>query len=255
MTYVQLLRIRKSFVIFGIIIGTLLLLGIVTSHWPGAEIDTGSGPHKIPLSGLLFFSAYCGIAFATAIGTSLNRENDGVEMVWTKPISRERLAFLYVLCDVAAIVVATALALAAVFIGMASVGFLKYLYVDPNALKVATLGLGVAFMWYGMLQALSFWQKGGRGGMMIGISWGAAFILMAFAAGTRGNPALHGLFTFINIFNPLAYFGGYGVSSHSSSGQILSLVPIDTWARAALTVGFGVVFSAIAILGWKRVEA
>jgi hypothetical protein len=254
MIYVQLLRLRKSFVIFGIIIGTLLLLGIVTSHWPGAEIDTGSGPHKIPLSGLLFFAAYCGIAFATAIGTSLNRENDGVEMVWTKPISRERLALLYLLCDLAAIVVATALALAAVLIGMASVGFLKYLFVDAGSLKVAALGLGVAFMWYGMLQALTSWQKGGRGGMMIGISWGAAFVLMAFAAGTRGNPALHALFTFINIFNPLAYFGGYVISSHASSGQLQTFVPIDTWARAALTAGFGVVWSAIAILGWKRLE-
>ena len=255
MIYVQLLRLRKSFVIFGIIIGTLLLLGIVTSHWPGAEIDTGSGPHKIPLSGLLFFAAYCGIAFATAIGTSLNRENDGVEMVWTKPISRERLALLYLLCDLAAIVVATALALAAVLIGMASVGFLKYLFVDAGSLKVAALGLGVAFMWYGMLQALTSWQVG-RGGMIIGLSWALfSFVLPAVIILTMRTPGLHEIVLALSLLNPLAYLTSSSAHIHIGiSARGPTYIPSDVWVRIALTWGFGVLGSLIAIAGWKRLE-
>src|SRR4029077_2513671 len=108
MAYVEMLRLRKALAIYAIVVVAVFLLILIPSHWPGAVVH-GDTAVSIPLSVLLPIVGFCAIIFATTISTSLNRENDGVEMVWTKPVSRERLALTYIAFDLAAIVLAYAL--------------------------------------------------------------------------------------------------------------------------------------------------
>jgi hypothetical protein len=252
--YVQLLRLRTALLIYGSSLGALFLLALVTGHLPISHIDAGSGKVDIPLSVLLFTASYCGIIFATAISCSLHRENDGVEMVFTKPIARERLALMYFLLDLCAIVIAIAFALVLELLWLASVGLLRFVNVDGPSFSLAVVGLGVAVMWYGLLQGLTAGNHV-RGGLFVGLSWAAAFTLPVLALATRHVPALHAVVMVLNVLNPLAYFTSYHPHLRTATPYELgSLIPVNIWARAAITWSFGIVGCALAIIGWKRLE-
>jgi len=262
MSYVQFLRLRKALTIYGIVVGGLFLIGLTVGHSPDAVFELSDGSYhttqsmtSIPMSGLLFFAAWCAIVFATVVSTSLNKEYDGVEMVWTKPIARERLAVFYILLDFAAIIISFLFAAALSVLAIASIGASKYLTVDSRTVPTLVIGLGAAFMWYGLVQGLTAGQRG-RGSMVIGISWGAAFLLILLAEATSGiSPPIHLLSTIINIFNPLAYFSSYSLSNYGAhSSPVLPQALAGTEMRSVLTWTIGILGCAAAIAGWKRLE-
>jgi len=265
MTYAQVLRLRRALLVYGTVVGGLFLIVVLFGHLPNAtfDVETTFGHHatksvsSINLSGLLFFTGWVTIIFATVISTSLNRENDGVEMVWTKPIARGRLAFWYIALDFGAILVAYAFAVALCVLALASFGLLKYVSVDGRTIPTLVIGLGVAFMWYGLLQGLSSWQRGGRGGMVIGLSWAAAFVLTSLAGATAGGglPLLHSLFTALDVVNPVAYFSSYTLSGYGAhASPVLPQALAGTLMRSVATWGIGILGCAAAIAGWKRLE-
>jgi hypothetical protein len=253
MTYVQLLRLRRALTVYGGIVLTVFLLILIPTHWPGVDIhNDGSG--SLPLS-ILVLVGFCAIIFATVIGTSLNSENDGVEMVWTKPIARDWLALRYIALDLMAIVAAFVLAFILAILILASVGLASSIRADTAWLPTLLLIFGVAFMWYGILQGLTSWQTS-RGGMIIGLSWAASvFVLPAFVWLTLRSPVLHEIAMVLNLLNPLSYFTGHNAHVHigiSPPGP--SLIPHDIWLRVAMSWGFGLLGSLAAIVGWKRLE-
>jgi len=265
MTYAQILRLRRALRIYGFVVGGIFLVVVLFGHLPNAsfDVDTSSGHHtlngvrSINWSGLLFFSGWTAIIFAAVIGTSLNKENDGVEMVWTKPIERGLLAVRYIALDFGAILAAFALAVALCLLMLASFGVLKYLIVDDRTVPTLVIGLGAAFMFYGLMQALSSWQPGGRGGMIIGLSWATAFVLASLAGATAGGglQALHPLFLTLDIVNPVAYFSSYtlsGFGAHAS--PVLPQAIAGTEMRSIVTWSIGILGCAVAIAGWKRLE-
>jgi hypothetical protein len=191
------------------------------------------------------------------IGTSLNKENDGVEMVWTKPIERGLLAVRYIALDFGAILAAYAVAVVLCLLALGSFGLLKYLVVDDRTLPTLIIGLGVAIMWYGLMQALSSWQRGGRGGMIIGLSWAAAFVLASLAEATAGGglPLLHSLVIALDVVNPLAYFSSYALSGYGAHvSPVLPQALAGTTMRELATWSIGIVCCAAAVAGWKRLE-
>jgi len=192
MYYVQLLRLRKAFTWFAAIVGAIFLIVLAVLHYPHANVDVSGVNGTIPLSVVFLGSSLFAIIFATVCGRSLNQENQRPEMVWTKPISRERLALLYMLCDLAAIAAAFVYALALILITLASVGGLTIIKADAAAPASVCLGLGVAMMWNGELQGLTSWQIG-RGGLIVGLSWAVfAWLLPACTAlSALWNPAVH----------------------------------------------------------------
>jgi hypothetical protein len=263
MSYVQFLRLRKALTVYGIVVGGLFLIALALGHSPDAVIDFSDGSHRefhatssLPLSGLLFFAAWCAIIFATAVCTSLNREYDGVEMVWTKPIARERLAVLYIVLDFIAILVAFVFAAALSAIAVASVGGLKHFSVDDRAVPTLVIGLGAAFMWYGLVQGLTAGQRR-RGVIIVGVSWGSAFLLLVLAESTRGiSPPIHLLSTLLNVFNPLAYFSSYSLSGFGAhASPVLPQALAGTEMRSILTWTIGFLGCVAAVVGWKRLEA
>jgi len=260
MYYVQLLRLRKALTWFGAAITAVALLIVITMHLPHAETDLSAAKGTIPLSVLFLGASLIAILFATICGTSLNQENEGVEMVWAKPIARERLAFEYMLCDLAAIVTAFVYGLILILLVFASLGATSVIVVDGSAPAAAVLGLGVAMMWNGELQALTSWQIG-RGGLMIGLSWAVfAWLLpMCTLLSTYWNPSAHAFLVAANYLNPLAYLatGGGGhiqINSSSSAANGTVLIPLGWWARAAIAWSLGIAGWGAATFAWKRLE-
>jgi hypothetical protein len=254
MTYAQLLRVRNALTIYWIVIGVLFVLFMIVGRLSMARAGTPDSA-DVPLSALIIGAGLCTIIFATLIGISLNRENEGVEMVWTKPIDRAALAARYVALDLAAIVVAFGSVFLAIVVGMFGHGHKMTLVFDEQWVPMLLLCFGIAFMWYGLLQALTSWQLG-RGGMMIGLSWAAAAIILPlFSVLTLGVPLLHEIAMVLNLLNPLAYLSSGNANIHvgvSTPGP--SLVPTDIWARVAMTWGLGVAGNIVAITAWKRLE-
>jgi hypothetical protein len=199
------------------------------------------------------------IIFGTVCGRSLNQDNGNVEMVWTKPIARERLAVAYMLLDITAIVAAYLWGLVLIVIIIASIGALQYVSVDASSVPTALLGLGAALMWNGELQALTAGRIGG-GGLMVGLSWAAfAWLLpICTALSALWGPAVHSFFVALNYLNPLSYLatsnGGHVHIGEGTSGVQQSFIPLSDWTRAAITWALGLAGWAVAIFAWKRLE-
>src|SRR5208283_4336849 len=108
----------------------------------------------------------------------LNRERDSLDFTLTRPVSRERIALSYFAVDLAAIVAAFAFAFAVIcLLPLAAAGLLGRITADPNAWWILALGLGMSFMWYGIVQAVTARLRGG-GGWIAGGSWAFFGVLL-----------------------------------------------------------------------------
>jgi|HubBroStandDraft_6_1064221.scaffolds.fasta_scaffold478421_2 ABC-type transport system involved in multi-copper enzyme maturation permease subunit len=257
MAYIEFLRSRKALLWYTAITGGLSLLMVLIFNFASSGHVDIENHTSLDLTGLIGISVYCAAVFATVCGISLNRENDGVEMVFTKPISRERLALTYFLTDLAAIVLACVIA--TVFFGLVllDLGAVTHtpsiIRFDGRSFGVLALGLGIAFMWYGLLQAASS-RYVGNGGIFVGVSWALFGILIGLSQTPPG--LLHNIIMTVNILNPLAYMTGISVSD--SGGKLtstaVSLFHGEPWARALMAWAIGLAGCAVATLGWKRLE-
>jgi hypothetical protein len=205
----------------------------------------------VPLGILFGVSSLVAILFATIVGTSLNKENCLGGFAFTKPISRERLALTYFAVDAGGMIAAFLMQLIISFVALAIVGILGRVFVDSTAPYILVLGLGVAVMWYGMLQAITSGLRFG-GGMFIGIGWGVCFFLLALHGVTALGPAFHALITGLNFLNPLAYFTSFGITGENVTTTSLNVIS-DPF-RVIIPWTIGIVGCAIAIFSWKRVE-
>lgn len=171
--------------------------------------------------------------------------------MFTKPISRERLALQYMAIDAAGILSAFALACGAIFGAVAALGFMGRIYGDTQALWIGGLGLGIAFMWYGIMQAVTASYRG-KGGALVGWSW-AVFGVLGFAqSATYLGPIVGAGVRVINLFNPIAYFSGLVSSGRTASAQ--SVLGLALEPRVAIAWCIALVGCALAIRIWKRVE-
>jgi hypothetical protein len=284
MSLVEFLRARRSFYIFGSILTAIVLsisisLGaamrqhaqdtagpahvtITISGAPGSSHSTPAHHHwhpesfrdlnfKIPLGLLFGIAAYATIILATILGTSLNSENGRGGFAFTKPISRERLALTYFAVDAAAGVAIFALALILCAIALAAFGVLDRVFLDSGAIAVAAAGTGAALMWYGLLQALTSWNRL-KGGLITGITWATFLIVLPLYEVTQLGPIFHTMLAGINYLNPLAYYTACSLDGQTVA--VLSQLGFGTGQVIAFTWTLGIAGLAIATYGWKQVE-
>jgi hypothetical protein len=128
------------------------------------------------------------------------------------------------------------------------------LTVGPETGAIIALGLGVSFMWFALVQAVSAGVRG-RGGIVIGISWAYFTILVGLSHAGFLPTAAHEIVMLLNILNPLAY-----MNSLTSHGDTLSasvpntIFALDPWQSAAIVWTLGVAACAVATFNWKRLE-
>jgi len=258
MAYVELLRLRTSLMWYAGVFAVSYIIFFLAIHAPGAQISGRGDQGAIPLGIIIAGLAWCPMVLGTVLGVSLNRESDGVEMVWTKPFARERLALSYILVDLGAIVIAYLIAIAFVLLVLATLatsGHLHSLTVDGSVVRNFALGMGISFMYYALLQAATSWNPG-RAGLVVGLSW-ALFFFLVIVSHVPLGPALHSIVVLLNYLNPLAYLSS--IASNSSSAtmadvQIHTTNQLDYTTRLLLVWSIGIIAAAGAIFGWKRME-
>lgn len=266
MDYVEFYRVRRALTLFTIVIGVATIIAVVGLHatLAGHAIvidDSGASrpidahnalaKARIPLGTILGCAGYVSVVMATVFAWSLNKENDGAHFVFVKPISRERLALQYFAIDAIGILSAFAIGCVAGFAALASFGLLGHVTSDGRSVWIGLLGLAIAFMWYGIMQAISAGYPG-KGGSLVGWSWAVFGLLVGLQSATFLGPAVVGLARVLNIFNPIAYFSG--LVSSNGGATVSSLIALPLESRVFVTFGFGIVGCAIAVRQWKRVE-
>lgn len=279
MAYVEFLRARKAFYFYAGIIAAMigfLLVSLFASHGgsgsdfrlqfgsaiviqKGADgrlhqvaLDKMAGLN-VPLGALFGLAAYCAAVFATVLSTSLNRERDGLDFPFTRPVSRERMALSYFAVDLAAILVAFAFAFIVMcLVPLATAGLLGRVTSTPQAWWILALGLGMSFMWYGIIQAITARMRGG-GGWIAGGSWALFGVLLVLPGAQWLGPIVHGAVIALNYVNPLAYFN----SIHENAAHEImagSTLGLGIAARAGLVWIIGIAACAVAVTSWKRIE-
>jgi len=215
--------------------------------------------HPIDLGYLFAFSTLFGLIFATIFGAPLARENDDhLEVVFTKPVSRTRFALETVLADLAAIfgafvmTVVAALACVALF-------QLPSITVGAPGLLLAFHGLIAAFAWYAMFLAITSTMKRGRGAVL-GLAWPVGLFVPGLALLPLGDSALgqvvHTIFRGLALIDPLAYVN-LNVHSFDEGGAITTtgIFGFSVETGALVLLALAIVYLAAGIIQWQRVEA
>jgi hypothetical protein len=277
MYYLDYVRSRKRLVVFSSIVGGFILLQIALlpfSHIgpQGRNVEIGVSNEtmrshafngiqqlhelgrmvELPWAMLCALAAVLAILFSTTGAASLASKNRQLHLEFTRPTSRERSTLVTIGIDVAATAVALAIALALLLVPLSVVGWLDRIESSPATVFVIAFGLGIGYMWYGMLQAVTVRMRSG-GGTVVGTSW-AVFVLL-LALGQIGlndfDRPLVLTIRALNWINPLTYlqalFADALLSAQQSlvSGSVRDFIIV--WSVAFVSL-------ALAVVQRKRME-
>lgn len=217
----------------------------------------------IALADLLYFPCLVGLIIATIIGGVLAKENrNHLEIAWTRPVSRDVMALGMFGVDAIALIISMALALLLEILGIALFELPRFDL--AGSLGTAAVVLLAVFAWYGLLTAASASLRGSGG--IKALAWVAGIFVPAISAAALvpilifriiGDTA--GILT---VLDPLAYlhhtdnptigFTGNDLPS-SIIGMNVVAGPLDV--RALLLLALTVLYVALAVYQWRRLEA
>jgi hypothetical protein len=191
-----------------------------------------------------------GLLVATLLAGVLSKENNGhLELVWTKPVSREAYALTAVLVDVATLVAAQ-IATAVAFVIVGSFWGRPTITAGPLSAGLIAFALLGPIAWYACLTCFSASLKRGPG-VVLGIGWVLGVVCPQIASSTQDATApvgrvVHAIFGSLEYIDPLAYATTWFTLFDLDRSRLLGLA-----ALAALTL----VYLGLAGLQWRRVEA
>jgi len=222
---------------------------VVTQDMNGANIPVGI---------LFAIASVIALITATMLGGVLAKENDGhLELAWTKPVSRERLALASIGTDIVTIVVSQVFACAVILIICAMFVWPKF-YTNSMTPSVVALALLGPIAWYACLTAFSASLKRGLG-MVCGLGWLAALLIPSVAQASARSQSdigrsIHTVFQTLAYIDPIAYMS-FRVAFSSTSGIAFQTAIGTLDFSAAMLAILAIAYVALAVLQWRRVEA
>jgi hypothetical protein len=250
MEYVEIQRARRVLFWYTASVLGLFVLTSIAIYSSHSHISGGGGPtgHE-NLSSFVGAAVFGALIVATVLATGLNAEHATTAIIWTRPRSRESIAWGYIAVDFAAILAAYAILFAFIVGGMALFGALQYVWFDAaRSLTEFLLCIGGAAMWYGLISVAAA-RVEGHGARFAGLSW-ASFIILVVVFAAPLPPLLHFVVIAVNYLNPLAWLGNLG--SHSGGGHI---IPFDAPIRAAGAWAIAIVAIVASVKLWSTREA
>lgn len=213
----------------------------------GSHVTYLRSDRRYPLAMLVLLAGFVAGLFATVIGGSLSRENDGhLELVWTKPVSRMQAALTMFGIDIAGIYAAFILCALTVELCIALFVGPPVITLEPDSGTHLALALLFPLAWYAMTQAVSA-SLGRSGRMLCGLLWVPAMIVPTMTA--VPYPLIRLMMRAVDTLNPFAYFA---VHVGRFSPTLLPLTPAwNITALAALTI----LAIAASLAQWHRLEA
>jgi hypothetical protein len=216
-------------------------------------IDTSRPEDLAYYAGIATFVA---LVVGTLLGAPFARENDGhLELALTKPKSRTMLALQTFGTDVGGIVAAWILTVVFLFVGHSIFEVPNFFY-GPNDTAVILLGLVGTLAWYAMLCAATASMKRAYG-IVLGMAWPVALLVM-WLGKIQGSTqpvlqTLHAVAVPFSWIDPFTYlhFG----PAVTVNGQPAGSLAVSPYSELPMLAILALVYGAVAVFQWRRVEA
>jgi len=193
---------------------------------------------------------------ATLLATPFARENDGhLEFALTRPLSRTANALGVIGVDLAGIVLCSAMTVLAVIVcqAMFEVPRFDFSGINTNAIL---MGFAFPFAWYAMVNAATASLSRGYGAIQ-GFAWPVAILVVVFGTVvTWGDSlvgaAVHNIFWVIARIDPLTY-ASFNLHIDKVTGALTTDPGFSL--RFGIELLLFAVYSVLAVIQWRRVEA
>lgn len=213
-------------------------------------IDTNGA---VPMIYYMAIADVVALIVATILAAPLAREIDGhLEVALTRPVTRIRFALGVIGADVAGILAASVLTVMAFYLCQL---LFESARLDFSGINMRAIAMGIAMplAWYAMLCAATTWLSRSFSAVL-GFAWPIAILVGVLTLIHPGNILalfIHDVAWVLSRFDPLTYVefatprdDGTVAYSDSSFGL-----------RFLVEVLFFVVYGALAVIKWQRVEA
>jgi hypothetical protein len=201
-------------------------------------------------------ATFVALIVGTLLGAPFARENDGhLEIALTKPIARERLALATIGVDLAGIAAAWLMTVVFVMIAHSVFEAPRFAFTPFDA-TVIVLGLVGNAAWYAMLCAATAAMKRAYG-VILGVAWPAAIAIAVLGkidlSGSQLGQVVHDIVTPLSWIDPFSYlhFG----PAYTVNGQGAGALAVAPNYELPMLVILALVYGALAIVTWRRVEA
>lgn len=219
------------------------------------EITTVDTNAPTAIAFYLMFGTIVSFIVATCLGFPFAKENDGhLEIAAMRPQGRLLLALRTVGVDLAGILLASMVTVVALVICQAMFEIPRFTFTQGSG-QILAMSIAGPFAWYAMLAAATSSLKRGYGAV-IGFAWPAAIVVVVFGMITWGDSVLgqlmHSVFGTIMWIDPLRYAT---MATHVDSATGEALLKGDVWFNFGMESILFVIYSALAVFQWQRVEA
>ena len=213
-------------------------------------IDTNG---SVPMLYYMALADVVALIVATILAAPLAREIDGhLEIALTRPCSRVRYALEVIGADAVGILAASVMTIAAFYLVQLLFESARLDFSGINARAIA-MGVTLPLAWYALLCAATTWLNRSYGAVL-GFAWPVTILIGALTLIPPGNVValfVHDVAWVLSRLNPLTYVS---FASPNDNGT-LDYTGAHFALRLSIEVLMFVVYGAIAILKWQRVEA
>jgi hypothetical protein len=224
---------------------------VAQSQANGMESITFNSNGPINVAIYLVIACVAGLVFATIWGGAFACELGHLEYAVLKPVTRTRYGLGIMGYDLLGMVLAGAMTIVTAVICTA---FFEIPHFDFSHVfdPVILLVLVIPVAWYALLNAATSSMRRGTGAI-IGFAWPIAFILISLSHIPSGDlPAMqvfHAIVLTISRLIPITYLPNFN-DNGSVETDVLSIT-----TKLAIVTGLMLIYGALTLVQWRRVEA
>lgn len=213
-------------------------------------IDTNGA---VPVMYYMLMADIVAVIVATILAAPFARETDGhLEVALTKPVPRARFAIGAIGADVAGILAASFITVVAFYICQLLFETARLDFSGINSRSIA-MGVACPLAWYAMLCAATTWLNRSYGAVL-GFAWPVVILIGVLSIIHPANVValfIHDVARVLAYLIPFSYVSFASFDSHNT----LTYEGANFARRLSIEILLFVVYSALAIWKWQRVEA
>lgn len=228
-------------------------IAVVESRHGGMTTTVIDTNGAVPVLYYMLVADIVALIVATILAAPFAREADGhLEVALTKPVPRARFAAGAIAADVAGIVAASFLTVVAFYICQLLFESARLDFSGINSRAIA-MGIACPLAWYAMLCAATTWLHRSYGAVL-GFAWPVVILVGVLSIVHPANIValfLHDVAQVLAYLLPFSYVSWVSPDSHGATFHSGG----DFGRRLSIEILLFVVYSALAIWKWQRVEA
>jgi hypothetical protein len=199
-------------------------------------------------------ASFVGLIAATVLGAPFARESDGhLEVALTKPVSRTRFALGVIGVDVVGLLAVMVMTIIFSIITQALIQ-IPHVRWGSDTLQVVAFAIVLPLSWYALLNAATASLKRGYGGVL-GFAWPVCGFIALMSAAQLGDSSLaqvvHSIFWVLSRIDPLTYAHFQGSASVNGA----TIQTLDFTSKLGILAVLTIIYGALAVFQWRRVEA